>query len=49
MSKPIESKGIKELAKNVDNADDAAELIKKMDYIIKSKKKQHFVDSLPAR
>ena len=38
MSKPIESKGVKELAKNVDNADDAAELIKKMDYIIKSKK-----------
>ena len=38
MSKQIESKGIEELAKNVDNPDDAAELIKKMDNIIKSKK-----------
>ena len=38
MSEPIESKVIKELAKNVDNPDDAAELIKKMDYMIKSKK-----------
>ena len=38
MSKPIESKGIKEPVKNVDNPDDAAELIKKMDYMIKSKK-----------
>ena len=37
MSEPIKSKGIKELAKNVDNPDDA-ELIKKMDYLIKSKK-----------
>ena len=38
MSEQIESKGIKELAKNVDNPDDAAELIKKVDNIIKSKK-----------
>ena len=38
MSEKIESKGIKELAKNVDNPDDAAELIKKMDNMIKSKK-----------
>ena len=38
MSKQIESKGIKELAKNVYNPDDAAELIKKMNNIIKSKK-----------
>ena len=38
MSEPIESKGIKELAKNVDNPDDATELIKTMDYMIKSKK-----------
>ena len=29
MSKQIESRVIKELAKNVDNPDDAAELIKK--------------------
>ena len=50
MSKPINSKDIKELAKNVDNPDDAAELIKKMDNMIKSrKKKKHSVDSLPAR
>ena len=32
------SKGINELAKNVDNPDDAAGLIKKMDNMIKSKK-----------
>ena len=38
MSERLESKGIEELAKNVDNPDDAAELIKKMDYMIKSKK-----------
>ena len=38
MSEPIESKGIKELAKNVDNSDDATKLIKKMNYMIKSKK-----------
>ena len=34
---PIESQGIKELAKNVDNPDDAAELIKKMGNIIRKK------------
>ena len=38
MSKQIESKGIKEIAKNVDNPDDAAELIEKMGNMIKSKK-----------
>ena len=38
ISEPIESKGIKKLAKNVDNPDDAAELIKKMDPMIKSEK-----------
>ena len=38
MSKKIESKGVKELAKNVDNPDDAAELIKKFEKIIKNKK-----------
>ena len=38
MSEPIESKGIKELAENVDNPDDAAKLIKKLDHMIKSKK-----------
>ena len=38
MSKQIESKGIEELAENVDNPDDAAALIMKMDNMIKSKK-----------
>ena len=38
MSKQIESKGIEELAKNVINPDAAAELIKKMENMIKSKK-----------
>ena len=34
----IENKGLEDLAKNVDNSDDAVELIKKIDKIIKSKK-----------
>ena len=38
MSKQIEIKGIEELAKNIDNPDDAAKLIKKLDNLIKSKK-----------
>ena len=38
MSTQIESKGIEELAENVDNPDDAAALIMKMDNMIKSKK-----------
>ena len=38
MSKQIESKGIEELAKNVDNPDYAAELIKNMEKMIMSKK-----------
>ena len=38
ISEPMKSKGIKELAKNVDNPDDAAELTKEMDSMIKSKK-----------
>ena len=38
MSEKIESKSVEELAKNVDNPDDAAELIKKIIKIIKSKK-----------
>ena len=38
ISKQIESKGIEELATNVDNPNNAAELIKKMDNMIKSKK-----------
>ena len=38
MSEKIQSKGFEELAKNVDNPDDPAELIKKIEKIIKSKK-----------
>ena len=38
MSEQTESKGIKELAKNVKNPDDTVELIKRMDKKIKSKK-----------
>ena len=38
MKNQIESKGVEELAKNVDNPHDAAELIKKIDKMIKSKK-----------
>ena len=36
MSEEILSKGIEELAKKVDNPDDPAELIKKLDKMIKS-------------
>ena len=38
MSEKIESKGVEELAKNADNLDDAAELIKKIDKMIKVRK-----------
>ena len=38
MSKQIASEVIKELAKSVDKPDDSAELIKKMNNMIKSKK-----------
>ena len=42
MSEPPEIKGIKELAKYVDEPDDAAELMKKMDNMVKSKKNTTF-------
>ena len=38
MSKQISNKGVKELAKKIKNPDDAAELIKKMDKMIKGNK-----------
>ena len=38
MSEQTESKGIEKLTKKVDNPDDDAELIKKIDKMIKSKK-----------
>ena len=41
MSEHILSKGIKKLAKKVDNPDDVAELIKKMDKMVKSNKTAH--------
>ena len=49
MSKQIESKGIEELAKNIDNPDDAAKLIKKLYNMIKSKKIDFvkFIDMYP--
>ena len=34
--------GVEDLSKNVDSPDDAAELIKKIDKMIKSKKKTKF-------
>ena len=38
MSEQIESKGMEELSKNVDNLDDAVDLIKKIEKTIKNKK-----------
>ena len=38
MTEQIKSKGVEELSKSVDNPDDAAELIKKIDNMIKHKK-----------
>ena len=39
MSNQIKNKGVEELVKNVDNPDDDVELIKKIDKMIKGKKK----------
>ena len=39
MSEKIESKGVEDFSKNVDNPDDIAKLIKKIDKMIKIKKK----------
>ena len=38
MSEQIESKGIEELSKNVDKSDEAIELIKKIEKVIKKRK-----------
>ena len=38
MSEQIESKGVEDLSKNVDNADDTAELIKKIGKTINNNK-----------
>ena len=40
MSEEVDSKGVEDLSKKVDKLDDAAELIKKIERIMKSKKKQ---------
>ena len=39
MSEEVDSKGVEDLSKKVDKLDDAAELIKKIERIMKSKKK----------
>ena len=39
MSEEVDSKGVEDLSKEVDNPDDAAELIKKIERIMNSKKK----------
>ena len=39
MSEEVDSKGIEDLSKNVENPDDAAELIARIERIMKSKKK----------
>ena len=49
MSKEVDSKGVEDLSKKVDNPDDAAELIKKIERIMKSKNKPYFNASLPSR
>ena len=38
MSEEVDSKGVEDLSNNVDNPDDAAELIEKIERIMKSKK-----------
>ena len=38
MSEKVDSKGVEDLSKNVENPDDAAELIGKIERIVKSKK-----------
>ena len=38
MSEEVDSKGVEVLSKKIDNPDDAAELIKKIERIMKSKK-----------
>ena len=49
MSEEINSKGVEDLPKNLDNVDGAAELVKKIDKMIKNNKKQYFDASLPSR
>ena len=48
MSEEVHSEGIKDLSRNVENPDDAAELIGRIERIMKSKKK-HFNASVSPR
>ena len=48
MSKEINSKVVVDLPRNVENPDDTAELIERIEHIMKSKKKQHFYTGLPS-
>ena len=49
MSKEINSKGVVDLPRNVENPDDTAELIERIEHIMKSKKKtKHFYTGLPS-
>ena len=43
MSEEVDSKGVEDLSKKVDKLDDAAELIKKIERIMKSKKKTNIL------
>ena len=46
MIEEVNSKGVEDLIKNVDNPDDAAELIERVEHIMKSKKNLiHFSSS----
>ena len=49
MSEEVDSKGVEDLPKKVDNPDDDAELIERIERIMKSKKKQYFNANLPSR
>ena len=48
MSEEVDGKCVEDLSRKVDNPDDAAELTKKIERIMKSKK-QYFNASLPSR
>ena len=49
ISEEVDSKGVEDLSRNVENPDDAAELIERIERIMKSKKKQHSYAGLPSR
>ena len=49
MSEEIDNRGVEGLSNKVDNPYDAVEIIKKIEKIMKSKKKPHSYASLPSR